>query len=90
MITYSKGAYGLNLLSRVHGSAVYKAVIPGFISMLIYFAYQLIYGGSTDPIENLDHPYVIGVIVTSVSFIIIFRTNNSYQRVRLSHDIDFS
>lgn len=80
MITYSKGAYGLNLLSRVHGSAVYKAVIPGVISVFIYMFYQWIYGGSDDPIENLDHPYVIGVIVTSVSFIIIFRTNNSYQR----------
>ena len=80
MIIYDKGAFGLNLFTRFRGSAVYKAVIPGVVSVLFFMLLQWLYSGSTDP-EDLDHPYVVGVIITSVSFIIIFRTNNAYQRV---------
>ena len=80
MIIYNKGAFGLNLIARFRGSAVYKSITPGIFSVLFFNFLQWIYSGSTDP-EDLDHPYVIGVIVTSISFIIIFRTNNAYQRV---------
>lgn len=77
MIEYYKGAYGLNLLFRVHGSATYKALIPGVVSVGIYLAINKQWRDN-EPL--LGHPYGIGVLVSSVSFLIIFRANFSYQR----------
>ena len=85
MITYNKGAFGLNLIARVHGSAVYKACIPGIVSVGFYSLLLWAYDQAESPDDYVDHPYVIGVLVTSVSFIIIFRANNSYQRVSKFH-----
>lgn len=79
MITYKKGAYGLNLLARVRGSAVYKAFFPGMISVAFYVLLQYLYEGRDD-FDEVDHPYVLGVLITSISFLIIFRANNSYNR----------
>lgn len=80
MITYNKEAYGLNLLLRLHGSAVYKAFVPGIISVGFYALVNYLYAEYGDEQDDMDHPYVIGVLVTSVSFLIIFRANNSYHR----------
>lgn len=77
MIEYTKGAYGLNLLWRVHGSAVYAASFPGVISAAIFL---LIHYKWEDSDSALNHPYGIGVFVTSVTFLIVFRANNGYQR----------
>eukprot|EP01082_Thalassiosira_pseudonana_P005885 g5575.t1 g5575 contig2:835058-836716(+) len=87
MIDYFKGVYSLNLLLRVHGSALYKGSIAGFFSVLIYLAVDLHwnrYGrhdGAVDlPVDDLEHPYGIGVLVSSVGFLIVFRANYGYQR----------
>ena len=79
MIEYYRGAYGANLLTRWHGSALAKAFIPGLLSVALYFI--LHYFDNNRPYDDveqqqyLNHPYAIGVLVSSVSFLIIFRAN---------------
>jgi len=74
MIEYSRGPYGANLLFRWHGSALAKAFIPGLLSVGFYLA--LHYLIHYDQGEFLNHPYAIGVLVSSVSFLIIFRVRD--------------
>lgn len=84
MIQYFKGAFGLNLLVRIHGSAVYRGMIPGLVSVGVYLA--MFYSRCFEDCDNLNsenetgHPYAVGVLVTSVSFLIIFRANQGYNR----------
>mmetsp|Transcript_23111 Transcript_23111/g.48752 ORF Transcript_23111/g.48752 Transcript_23111/m.48752 type:complete len:94 (-) Transcript_23111:132-413(-) len=83
MIDYFKGIYGINLLFRVHGSALYKGSLVGMLSVLVYLAIVLRWqmnGMEKGLADELDHPYGVGVLVTSVTFLIIFRANNGYQR----------
>jgi len=81
MIEYTKGLYGLNLLLRVHGSAVFKASIPGIISALLYLLIHFRWNPSFDTDQSaFEHPAAVGVFVTSVTFLIVFRANNGYQR----------
>ena len=86
MIEYYRGPYGANLLFRWHGSALAKAFIPGLLSVAFYLAlhYALeynYYDTATGEYQNaVNHPYAIGVLVSSVSFLIIFRANYGYQR----------
>ena len=76
MIDYFKGVYGVNLLFRVYGSALYKGSITGIFAVIIYLLIEK-YGHKSD---NLDHPYGVGVLISSVSLLIIFRANFGYQR----------
>jgi predicted membrane chloride channel (bestrophin family) len=56
-----------------------KAFIPGGLSVALYFI--LFYLDNTSEDEGyLNHPYAVGVLVSSVSFLIIFRANYGYQR----------
>lgn len=85
MIDYYKGLFGLNLIFRIHGSIIIKAIVPGLISLPIYFAVVYAWkeetgSGATD----LNHPYAIGVLVGSASIIITFRANQGYDRVSWS------
>ena len=83
MIDYFKGIYGINLLFRVHGSALYKGSLVGALSVLVYLAIELRWnehGRERDLEDDLDHPYGVGVLVSSVTFLIIFRANYGYQR----------
>mmetsp|Transcript_32828 Transcript_32828/g.69049 ORF Transcript_32828/g.69049 Transcript_32828/m.69049 type:complete len:629 (-) Transcript_32828:179-2065(-) len=86
MIEYFRGPYGANLLFRWHGSALAKAFIPGLLSVAIYLAlhYYTASSSSSSPADEelyyVNHPYAIGVLVSSVSFLIIFRANYGYQR----------
>ena len=79
MIEYYRGAYGANLLTRWHGSCLAKAFIPGGISVAIYFILHYLDQTPEDEVY-LNHPYAVGVLVSSVSFLIIFRANYGYQR----------
>jgi predicted membrane chloride channel (bestrophin family) len=79
MIQYYKGAFGLNLLWRFRGSAVYRGMIPGLISVLILLLIRLQWRAD-DPPADLEHPYAVGVLVSSVSFLIVFRANHGYAR----------
>jgi hypothetical protein len=84
MIQYFKGAFGLNLLFRVHGSAVYRGMIPGLVSVGVYLA--MAYSRCFEDCNDLNgendtgHPYAVGVLVSSVSFLIVFRANQGYNR----------
>lgn len=82
MIDYFKGVYGINLLFRVHGSALYKGSLVGVLSVLVYLGIVLRWNEQTrsESIEDLKHPYGVGVLVSSVTFLIIFRANYGYQR----------
>ena len=79
MIIYSKKFLGLNILLRPSGSAIYKAAVPGLVSVLFVFLFRYVWK-EHDPSDELDHPYGIGILVSSVSFVIIFRANYGYQR----------
>jgi len=82
MIEYSKSCFGINLMTRVHGSAMYKAIIPSlasvgvFLVIRFYFRTGLLHSDG----DLLDHPYAVGVLVSSVTFLIAFRANYGYQR----------
>lgn len=91
MIDYFKGIYGINLLFRIHGSALYKGSLVGILSVLVYYAIELRWNKNSRIDENenfhhyennesLDHPYGVGVLVSSVAFLIIFRANAGYSR----------
>lgn len=87
MIDYFKGIYGINLLGRIHGSALYKGSLVGIFSIFVYLAIDLQWNNNGrlaqpngDVGDDLDHPYGVGVLISSVSFLIIFRANHGYQR----------
>lgn len=119
MIDYFKGIYGTNLLLRVHGSALYKGMLVGLFSTLIYLAIELLWnkrsrysplsnywsrrsllfdsgqfntaihddsenGGGEIVVESLvqdlEDPYGAGVLISGVTFLIIFRANSGYTR----------
>ena len=43
MIIYTKNSFGVNLIFRVHGSAVYRAVIPAMIAVGFYFFFEQVW-----------------------------------------------
>lgn len=81
MIIYESGTLGLlGLLGRVHGSAVYKVILPALFStgMVLVLEYARF-----DPNRNegqKQHPYTIGAYIGFFSFLLTFRLNFSYQR----------
>jgi predicted membrane chloride channel (bestrophin family) len=85
MIQYHRYAFGLNLLLRVHGSAVYRAMMPGSISVLFLIWIRFMWekdsnteGQSTA--REIEHPYAVGVLVASITFLLVFRTQQAYAR----------
>lgn len=78
MIVYAKKFLGLNILFRTSGSAIYKAAVPGIVSVLIVIFLRTFF--PEEEFEDLKHPYGVGILISSVSFIIIFRANYGYQR----------
>mmetsp|Transcript_23769 Transcript_23769/g.35246 ORF Transcript_23769/g.35246 Transcript_23769/m.35246 type:complete len:593 (+) Transcript_23769:114-1892(+) len=78
MIPYNKSFLGINLIFRINGSPVWRAAIPGLISVAIYLLLDQLY--ITDTKGYINHPYGVGVLISSVSFLIIFRANYGYQR----------
>jgi predicted membrane chloride channel (bestrophin family) len=79
MITYNRSAFGLNLLLRVHGSAIYRSVIPGLFAIGCYLLIRLHFHHSRSG-DQLGHPYVIGILVSSTTFLIVFRASQGYSR----------
>lgn len=80
MIEYFRGAYGANLLFRWNGSSLARAFIPGFLSVLVYLALHYTADPRLPGRVYVHHPYAVGVLVGSVSFLIVFRANYGYQR----------
>lgn len=79
MIEYHRSAYGLSTLLRVHGSAVYRGMVPGLFSALCCVLFSVLWADSKEEIQIL-HPYPIGLIVAAVTFLLIFRAQQGYAR----------
>lgn len=78
MIRYTGGAFGFNILFRLHGSAVFKSLLPAIISSMVYlllFEYT-----DVEDEEIFEHPYPMGALVSAFSFLLVFRANFSYNR----------
>jgi len=83
MITYFNGSFGVRILGRIHGSALWKSILPAFISTVIYLLmfYCSKYSKKTPNSELLFlHPYPLGALVTAFTFLLVFRANYSYNR----------
>jgi len=83
MITYNRSAFGWNLIFKFHGSAIYRSVFPALIAVAFFFLYDAyvklyIVDGKLE--TNVLHPYAVGVLVTTSTFLIVFRLNQSYSR----------
>lgn len=81
MIEYHRSAFGLGLLFRLNGSAVYRSMIPGLLSAICVILVR--WGDSNDDsafAESLQHPYAVGVLVASVTFLLVFRVQQGYAR----------
>jgi len=83
MITYSRSAFGWNLIFKFHGSAIYRSVFPALIAVAFYFLYDKyveIYSDEGERETDVLHPYAVGVLVSTSTFLIVFRLNQSYNR----------
>mmetsp|Transcript_51079 Transcript_51079/g.57075 ORF Transcript_51079/g.57075 Transcript_51079/m.57075 type:complete len:735 (+) Transcript_51079:122-2326(+) len=81
MISYERSAYGWRLLFQFHGSAVYRSILPSLVSVALYFLYkEYNIEGKGVGEEDILHPYAVGVLVASSTFLIIFKLNQSYGR----------
>ena len=79
MITYTKSAFGLNLLFRIHGSATYRACLPGSLAVGFFLLIRLYFHHDKQGGE-LGDPYTIGIIVSGITFLIVFRASQGYSR----------
>ena len=57
MITYHRSAFGLNLLMKGRGSAVYRSIVPSLVGVGVFFLIGIWYpvGKSDDFGESLGH-----------------------------------
>jgi predicted membrane chloride channel (bestrophin family) len=78
MIKYYGGAYGLQILLRLHGSAVFKSLTPALLSTAIYFILWHTYWESDTDV--LGNPYPMGTLMVAFSFLLTFKMSFSYNR----------
>ena len=78
MIKYNKSIFGINLLFRVHGSAIYRAVLPALFGSLVFFIIRTQWTKDTE--SELLHPYAAGVLIGGITFLLVFRVTQSYGR----------
>jgi predicted membrane chloride channel (bestrophin family) len=81
MIKYYGGAYGLQILLRLHGSAVFKSLTPALLSTAIYVILWHFYVKNQQQ-DILEHPYPMGALLVAFSFLLTFKMSFSYDRVR--------
>jgi predicted membrane chloride channel (bestrophin family) len=81
MITYQRSAYGINLLLRVHGSAVYRGAVMGSLSVGCFILMRKLWSGPGDQTaDEISHPYAVGVLVATLTFLLVFRAQSAYSR----------
>lgn len=81
MIKYPGGSFSFPLLFRLHGSAVFRALIPSLISTALYAIFFHTYdfeAGEEDPL--FDHPYPVAVLIAAFTFLLTFKASFSYNR----------
>lgn len=79
MIEYSKGPYSLNTIFQVQGSILYASLLPGLFSVIIFTLFRNVYGLKNEK-DDLKLPDVVGLLVSSVSLILVFHANACYER----------
>jgi uncharacterized membrane protein len=87
MITYQSHVFGLPLLTRAHGSAAYRAVIPSLLSTSILLIGVYVFDNPID--ENQVDPviqqaFAIGAFIGFFTYLITFRASFAYGRVSLT------
>lgn len=87
MITYQSHVFGLPLLTRAHGSAAYRAVIPSLLSTAILLIGVYVFDNPID--ENQVDPviqqaFAIGAFIGFFTYLITFRASFAYGRVSLT------
>ena len=84
MIPYKGSLFNFGILFRVHGSALYKALLPSFISTSFYLTLYYLYPDAEDldlvEDRTLSHPYVVAALVAAFTFLLTFRANFGYNR----------
>jgi hypothetical protein len=78
MIIYEKDAYALGLLFRIHGSAVFRALIPALVALGLFLVFRYVWDAPSK--TEILHPYACGVLIGGITFLIIFRLTQSYGR----------
>jgi len=80
MIKYNSGSFGFSILYRIHGSAVYKALLPSLISSAIFLALFESVDLQSEENRLFLHPYPMGALVSALAFLLAFQANFSYNR----------
>jgi len=84
MIQYHKSAFGLGLLFRINGSAIYRSFLPGILSAAVVMLLRLITHDDDTKTSIIDdsilHPYAVGALVASLTFLLVFRAQQGYAR----------
>jgi len=82
MINYYKTAYGLKLLFRVGGSCVYRSFVPGIVCLFTVLLIRLVWRQNDNNFDDdeIAHPYVTGVVIASLNFLLVFRVQIGYAR----------
>ena len=74
MINYNRSAFGLNLLLRINGSAIYRSFFVASFAVAFYLLVRLFFHDN-EMGEQLGHPYAIGVVISGTTFLIVFRAS---------------
>ena len=81
MIQYHRSAFGLNLLTRVRGSAVFRGAFMGVLAVVCFVLMREFWGPSKLRLNGeLGHPYAVGVLVGTLTFLLVFRAQSAYAR----------
>ena len=81
MIQYHRSAFGLNLLTRIHGSAVFRGAFMGFLSVIFLLIMRETWEPSSRVTSSeINHPYAVGVLVATLTFLLVFRAQSAYAR----------
>ena len=76
MIPYVNSSFGLRILARANGSALYKSMFPTLISTIIYITLVFTIGDMELEDEIIFiHPYPMQALVTAFTFLLVFRAN---------------
>lgn len=78
MIIDDQGIFGWKGLSRIHGSAVYKTVLPALLSTSVLVVYNIHRQSAANKV--VQDPLTIGALISFFSFSLTFRLNYAYQR----------
>ena len=81
MIVYHLELFGVHLLPRAHGSAVYRAILPSCISTSILLIGAFGSGVPPGASSLVSDSYAIGVFIAFFTYLVTFRANFAYKRV---------